>query len=139
MSEPARNGNGTAPAQPGAGGTLDPYDRYARVLAAQLDALGSRDPDLDRFHELAEERDRIAQEIEAEDPVADTPPAQQPTVAARLEELRALDRQVVERLAELRADTVQALQSFRARGPDRNSYLATARARTESAHFDVTF
>ncbi len=119
------------------GAVMDAYDRYARVLAAQLETLRD-DPDLDRFHELAEERDRIAQEIEADDGDG-THPSQRPTVAERLEELRALDRQVVERLGELRAGTVRAIQGFKARAPDRNSYLATARARTESAHFDVTF
>ena len=77
---------------------VDAYERYARILADQPDAPEAADPDLGRFHELAEERARIAREIEADDDGAGAHPSQRPTVAARLEECRALDRRVIERL-----------------------------------------
>jgi len=120
------------------GGMMDAYDRYARVLAAQLNALRTGEPDLDRFHELADERERIAKEIESGDPESTGRP-DRAMLAARMQELRALDRQVLERLRELRTVTVDALTGIRERTQDRNSYLATARARTEPAHFDIRF
>lgn len=123
---------------PDPGDIMDAYDRYGRVLAAQLEALRDGEPDLDRFNELADERERIAREIEAGNPDAREPT--RPTGrAARLQELRALDRQVMERLRELRTATVDALRGIQDRAPDRNSYLATSRARTEPAHFDIRF
>lgn len=129
------------PGDPGGmepGEALDACDRYARVLSAQLETLRTGEPDLDRFHELAGERERIAEEIESTGPSA-VPPAHRPTLAARLKQLHVLDRQVLDRLRELRLATVDALRGMQDRAPDRESYLATSRARTEPPHFDIRF
>jgi hypothetical protein len=108
---------------------LDAWDRYARILADQLAALDGSEPDLDRFNELARERDLIASEIDVLDrPVPGSPEAAGVVarLRERLETCRTADRAVLDRLGQLRGETRRAVGQMQDRKVGRAGYMTTA-------------
>ncbi len=104
---------------------LDAWDRYARVLAGQIAALEGAEPDLERFHQLARERAQLAREIDQLGRAEQEDPASAGVVARirdRLEDCRVSDRAVLDRIAELRGETQEAVGEMRARSAGRRGY-----------------
>ncbi len=126
MIEPAgsrdsrRRRNGAPPAQ------LDAWDRYGRILAAQLAALDAPAPDLERFHELADEREAVAREIDALDPDSGEHDAKSvdPSLRDRLQAIGATDRAVLQKLGALGGEVGRAVKDMDDRRPGRMGYLA---------------
>jgi len=114
---------------------LTAWDRYARLLDAQLASLDGETPDLDLFHELAGERVDVAEQIDAiTGEISDSAPVDEALsgLRDRLETCRARDRAILARLAELRGDKAEAIRTLDTRRPGRDGYMAGLSAGTRS-------
>lgn len=141
-------GRGRLPSAPGSAGParrqfhLEAWDRYCRILGDQIACLESAEPDLERFHTLARQRERLAEMIEAMRlPPPDSPEAadQLARIGRRVADCQARDREVLDRLGGLRRDTEKVIRGFEDRRPGREGYLAGAKlGRTpDDARIDV--
>lgn len=137
MIEPAASRNRRR--RDGAGAAhLDAWDRYGRILAAQLAVLEEPAPDLGRFRELAGERDAIAREIDAlEHLPGDETNRVQPTLRDRIKSIGATDQVLLQKLRALSREVGKAVGDLDSRRPGRMGYLA-AGARQSGQSVDVT-
>ena len=121
-------------------GRLDAWERYGRILAAQLEALDG-DPDMERFNALARERSALATEIESRHATPAGPESQAlvARIREKLQECRQADRALIQRLTELRRGTLHALKGMDDRQASRDGYLAAAAPEKAIAthHIDV--
>jgi hypothetical protein len=114
------------------------WERYAWLLDDQLAALDGSEPDLDRFHALADLRARTARDIEATSALAGPSGASTDLRTRDLMECcRDRDQRVLERLSRLRAATAAALGAVEERRPGRAGYLAVAGPAARGGRLDV--
>ena len=121
------------------------YARYTALVGMQEEVLDEND--LDRFSELAEEKDTLQNELDAS-PVPTLPPLAhlEPDVArlveeaaARLREAIAAEGRIGQRLHELRDETAQEIRNMDARESGVRSYVMRSQpeSRPPSARIDV--
>ena len=104
------------------------YRRYADIVRAQLRALDEED--LSRFSEVAEDRQRIQDELGQDAPGIPTPGEAEPDgkvmvdgIRNELEEVLALDKDIQARLIRMRGEVAAQLKGVSSRRGSAREYL----------------